>query len=98
MLNAFTVEAPTAFQAWVDTLRRQAWVVYAKPPFGGPATVLDYLARYIRYVAINQAGHIVEMQQNPQWPSYSPSASDQMEELLVDRILIDLTRRRLPPT
>jgi predicted Zn-ribbon and HTH transcriptional regulator len=47
------VEAPTAFQAWVGTLRRQAWVVYAKPPFGGPATVLDYLARYTHRVAIS---------------------------------------------
>jgi hypothetical protein len=36
-----SIEAPTAFQAWVDTLRRHAWVVYAKPPFGGPATMLD---------------------------------------------------------
>ena len=48
-----SVEAPTAFHAWVDTLRRQAWVVYAKPPFGGPATVLDYLARYTHRVAIS---------------------------------------------
>jgi hypothetical protein len=48
-----SVEAPAAFQAWVDTLRRQAWVVYAKPPFGGPATVLDYLARYTHRVAIS---------------------------------------------
>jgi hypothetical protein len=48
-----SVKAPTAFQAWVDTLRRQAWVVYAKPPFGGPATVLDYLARDTHRVAIS---------------------------------------------
>jgi predicted Zn-ribbon and HTH transcriptional regulator len=48
-----SVEAPAAFQAWVDTLRRHAWVVYAKPPFGGPATVLDYLARYTHRVAIS---------------------------------------------
>jgi hypothetical protein len=48
-----SVEAPTAFQAWVGTLRRQACVVYAKPPFGGPATVLDYLARDTHRVAIS---------------------------------------------
>ena len=28
------------------------WVVYAKPPFGGPEQVLDYLARYTHRVAI----------------------------------------------
>jgi hypothetical protein len=48
-----SVEAPTAFRAWLTVLRRQAWVVYAKPPFGGPATVLDYLARYTHRVAIS---------------------------------------------
>jgi Putative transposase/Transposase zinc-binding domain len=29
------------------------WVVYAKPPFGGPEQVLKYLARYTHRVAIN---------------------------------------------
>ena len=27
-------------------MRRAAWVVYAKKPFGGPAQVLAYLGRY----------------------------------------------------
>ena len=34
-------------------LYRQAWVVYAKPPFGSPAHVLHYLARYTHRVAIS---------------------------------------------
>jgi hypothetical protein len=29
------------------------WVVYAKPPFGGPAQVLKYLARYTHRIAIS---------------------------------------------
>ena len=33
-------------------LRSQEWVVYAKPPFGGPEHVLKYLARYTHRVAI----------------------------------------------
>ena len=33
-------------------LRRVDWVVYAKPPFGGPAQVLAYLGRYTHRVAI----------------------------------------------
>ena len=32
--------------------RRVEWVVYAKPPFGGPAQVLAYLGRYTHRVAI----------------------------------------------
>ncbi len=30
-----------------------AWVVYSKPPFGGPEHVLKYLARYTHRVAIS---------------------------------------------
>ncbi len=33
--------------------RRKNWVVYAKPPFGGPEQVLKYLARYTHRVAIS---------------------------------------------
>jgi hypothetical protein len=42
-----------AFRAWLRSLYRQPWVVYAKPPFGSPAHVLHYLARYTHRVAIS---------------------------------------------
>jgi len=38
---------------WMDELREHEWVVYAKPPFGGPEQVLKYLARYTHRVAIS---------------------------------------------
>src|SRR6201999_1988742 len=38
---------------FLHTLYRQDWVVYAKPPFGGPKHVLHYLARYTHRVAIS---------------------------------------------
>ncbi len=34
-------------------LRKNRWVVYAKPPFAGPEAVLAYLARYTHRVAIS---------------------------------------------
>lgn len=40
------------FTRFVDSCRQTDWVVYAKPPFGGPQKVLDYLARYTHRVAI----------------------------------------------
>jgi hypothetical protein len=43
---------PAAFAGHLAPLRRTEWVVYAKPPFGGPAAVLAYLARYTHRVAI----------------------------------------------
>jgi hypothetical protein len=42
-----------AFQAFLRLLSRMDWVVYAKRPFGGPAQVLKYLARYTHRVAIS---------------------------------------------
>jgi hypothetical protein len=44
---------PTAFASFLRTLFRQDWVVYGKPPFGGPERVLRYLARYAHRVAIS---------------------------------------------
>jgi hypothetical protein len=41
------------FAKWVNELRATEWVVYAKPPFGGPQQVLKYLARYTHRVAIS---------------------------------------------
>jgi hypothetical protein len=41
-----------AFQALLRSTRKKPWVVYAKPPFGGPEQVLKYLARYTHRVAI----------------------------------------------
>ena len=42
----------TAWARWVHALEQVEWVVYAKPPFGGPRQVLKYLARYTHRVAI----------------------------------------------
>jgi hypothetical protein len=41
------------FRAFLRSLFLQKWVVYAKPPFGGPQHVLHYLARYTHRVAIS---------------------------------------------
>jgi len=42
-----------ALARWLTPLYRKDWVVYAKRPFGGPAQVLKYLARYTHRVAIS---------------------------------------------
>src|SRR6266850_2788841 len=44
---------PKIFAAWLRPLFRQDWVVYLKPPFGGPEYVLHYLGRYTHRVAIS---------------------------------------------
>lgn len=45
--------ASEAFATWIAPLRKAEWVVYAKPPFGGPEAVLAYLGRYTHRVAIS---------------------------------------------
>ena len=44
---------PKAFRSFLRPLFRKDWIVYAKPPFGGPHHVLHYLARYTHRVAIS---------------------------------------------
>jgi hypothetical protein len=52
--GAMTIlEEPKRFAAFLRSLFRHDWVVYAKPAFGGPAQVLRYLGRYTHRVAIS---------------------------------------------
>jgi hypothetical protein len=41
------------FAKYLAPITHADWVVYAKPPFGGPQQVLDYLGRYTHRVAIS---------------------------------------------
>ena len=44
---------PKIFSAWLRQLFRHDWVVYCKPPFGGPEHALRYLGAYTHRVAIS---------------------------------------------
>ena len=50
--HCHALAAPQPWQQFLASLQHTEWVVYAKPPFGGPAHVLKYLARYTHRVAI----------------------------------------------
>ena len=47
------LEEERKFIEWLNRAAGSEWVVYAKPPFGGPRQVLKYLARYTHRVAIS---------------------------------------------
>ena len=51
--QAAQFQTQTGFSGLLARLRQKRWVVYAKPPFGGPDKVLDYLGRYTHRVAIS---------------------------------------------
>ena len=46
---------PAAFEALCGRAKQIKWVVFVKPPFGGPEQVLKYLARYTHRVAISNS-------------------------------------------
>jgi hypothetical protein len=67
------LENEKAFRSFLRPLFRQNWVVYAKPPFGGPHHVLGYLARYTHRVAITNH-RLVAFQQDQvtfRWKDYA---------------------------
>jgi hypothetical protein len=47
-----SLKEPVAFSALLEMAGESDWVVYAKPPFGGAAQVIEYLSRYTHRVAI----------------------------------------------
>ena len=51
--NLKDLAQPTAFECLVNSCRKVEWVVFSKPPFGGPEKVLDYLGRYAYRIAIS---------------------------------------------
>jgi hypothetical protein len=62
-----------AFAALLQACWQKEWVVYAKPPFGGPEQVLKYLARYAHRVAISN-GRLVKVEAGQvffRWKDYA---------------------------
>ena len=61
------------FNAYLRPLYEMPWVVYAKAPFGGPAHVVNYLARYTHRVAIVNS-RLVKLEEGPVsflWKDYA---------------------------
>ena len=70
-----------AFQKLLDQLRAKEWVVYAKPPFGGPEQVLKYLARYTHRVAISNH-RLIKMEDDKVFFHYKDYADEQAQKVL----------------
>ena len=47
------LERQSEFLRCLEPIRKSEWVVYSKPPFGGPQQVLAYLGRYTHRTAIS---------------------------------------------
>jgi hypothetical protein len=86
------------FQRWLSPLSRKEWVVYAKKPFGGPAQVLKYLARYTHRVAISNARllDVSNGQVSFRYKDYAAHSEPKVMTLSADEFLRRFTQHVLP--
>jgi hypothetical protein len=78
-----------AFRAYLAPAAQAEWVVYAKPPFGGPRQVLNYLGRYTHRVAISN-NRLLTMDGNRvtfAWKDYKHEAAQRTMNLDADEFI-----------
>ncbi|MFG5379893.1 IS91 family transposase [Yoonia sp. R2-816] len=75
-----------AFAAYLAPLRKTEWVVYAKPPLGGPEQVLAYLSRYTHRVAISNSRLLSADADTVafRWKDYRVKSGDRMKVMRLD--------------
>ncbi|MGB7241445.1 MAG: IS91 family transposase [Sulfitobacter sp.] len=75
-----------AFTKYLAPLRKTEWVVYAKPPFGGPEAVLAYLSRYTHRIAVSNSRLISADAQTVafRWKDYRIKSGDRMKVMRLD--------------
>jgi len=78
-----------AFAAFLKPISEQDWVVYSKPPFGGPEHVLQYLARYTHRVAISNHRilSVDESHVTFQWKDYTHDNAQRTKTLTCEKFL-----------
>ncbi len=72
------------FHDYLCAMEKRDWVVYAKPPFGGPQQVLKYLGRYTHRVAISNQRLLAlqDGQVSFQWKDYRERDQQQQSKTL----------------
>lgn len=89
---------PATFARRLAALRRIEWVVYAKPPFGGPEQVLAYLGRYTHRVAIanSRLVSITDAQVAFRWKDYRHHGRSKVMTLEADEFIRRFLVHTLP--
>src|SRR6266849_11089630 len=89
---------PAAFTRLLRELRRIEWVVYAKPPFGGPAQVLAYLGRNTHRVAIANSRLISVTDEDVafRWRDYRHHGKSKVLTVSVDEFIRRFLLHTLP--
>jgi hypothetical protein len=77
------------FESLVATLCRKPWVVYAKRPFAGPGSLLQYLGRYTHRIAISN-DRIVDLRDGFvrfRWRDYKDDSRNKIMTLPAEEFL-----------
>jgi len=89
---------PKSFARYLAPLEEKDWVVYAKPPFGGPQSVLEYLGRYTHRVAISnrrllalENGHVTF-----QWKDYCDGGQSKQMTVSAEEFIRRFLQHSLP--
>lgn len=89
---------PPAFARFLTPLRDHDWVVYAKPPFGGPQHVLEYLGRYTHRVAISNR-RLLALEQDQvsfQWKDYRDAQQQKVMTVSAEEFIRRFLQHALP--
>jgi Putative transposase len=80
---------PKVFRSFLRQLFRHRWVVYCKPPFGGPDQALRYLGAYTHRVAISnhRLVSLVDDQVTFRWRDSAHQNKKRLMTLSVDEFL-----------
>jgi len=86
------------FHSFLRTLHQHQWVVYVKPPFGGPNHVLNYLARYTHRVAISnhRLVALTDGKVTFRWKDYAHGSQQKLMTLSIEEFLRRFLLHTLP--
>jgi hypothetical protein len=89
---------PANFARRLGELRRMEWVVYAKPPFGGPEQVFVYLGRYTHRVAISNSRlvNLADGRVSFRWRDYRHHGKAKVMTLTADEFIRHFLLHTLP--
>jgi hypothetical protein len=90
---------PPAFMQYLAPVRQTEWVVYAKPSFGGPQQVIEYLGRYTHRVAISNQ-RLVALQNGQvsfRWKDYRHPQQPKLLTVSAQEFIRRFLQHALPP-
>jgi hypothetical protein len=96
--NLALLAQPKIFASWLRPLFRKDWIVYSKPPFGGPDYVLQYLGRYTHRVAISnhRLVSLVDGQVTFRWRDSAHNNQQRLMSVSLDEFLRRFLLHLLP--